>query len=103
MNSAIFRAIHIENRRLTDEADIEKLFGEFGVSAQDFRNTWKSFAVENQMQRARSLTQKYRVKSVPLLVINGKYTTEGPEIRSHDDLLAVTEELVQRERSGTGS
>jgi len=31
-------------------------------------------------------------------VINGKYTTEGPEIRSHEDMLAVTEELLQRER-----
>ena len=35
---------------------------------------------------------------MPLLVVNGKYLTDGPQIKSHDDLLAVAEELVQRER-----
>jgi len=41
------------------------------------------------------------VRGVPLLVVDGKYTTDGPQIRSHQDLLAVTEELIQRERQGT--
>ena len=38
------------------------------------------------------------VDLTPLLVVDGKYLTDGPKIKSHDDLLAVAEELVQRER-----
>ena len=53
------------------------------------------------MKRAKELTQKYRVKSVPLLIVNGKYATEGTELRSQQDLLAVAEELVERERQGS--
>lgn len=98
ISTAIFRAIHIDNRPMSEEKDLQKLFEEHGVSAADFNRTFRSFAVEGQLKRAKDLTVKYRVRGVPLLVVNGKYTTDGPDIRNHQDLLAVTEELVQRER-----
>ena len=98
---AMFKAIHVENRPMTEEKDIQKFFEENGVSAADFAKTFRSFAVESQLKRAKDLTVKYRVRGVPLLVIDGKYTTDGPQIRSHQDLLAVTEELIQRERQKT--
>jgi thiol:disulfide interchange protein DsbA len=95
---AIFGAIHVDNKPMTDEKEIQKLFEQHGVSAADFNRTFRSFSVDSQLKRAKDLTVKYRVQGVPLLVVNGKYTTNGPQIRSHQDLLAVTEELVQRER-----
>jgi thiol:disulfide interchange protein DsbA len=98
ISPAMFKAIHIDNKPMTEEPAIQKLFEEFGVSAETFNKTFRSFAVESQLRRAKDLTAKYRVKGVPLLVVNGKYLTDGPKIKSHDDLLAVAEELVQRER-----
>jgi len=101
INTAMFKAIHVENRPLTEERDIVAFFEQNGVSAADFNKTFRSFAVESQLKRAKDLTVKYKVRGVPLLVVDGKYTTDGPQIRSHQDLLAVTEELIQRERQGT--
>jgi protein dithiol oxidoreductase (disulfide-forming) len=101
INPAMFKAIHVENRPLTEEKDILEFFEQNGVSAADFNKTFRSFAVESALKRAKDLTVKYKVRGVPLLVIDGKYTTDGPKIRSHQDLLAVTEELVQRERQKT--
>ena len=98
ISPAVFKAIHIDNKPMTDEQEIQKLFAEFGVSAGTFNKTFRSFAVESQLRRAKDLTMKYHVKGVPLLVVDGKYLTDGPKIKSHDDLLAVAEELVQRER-----
>ncbi len=95
---AMFRAIHVDNKPMTEEKDIQKLFEENGVSADDFNKTFRSFSVESQLKRAKDLTVKYRVRGVPLLVVDGKYTTDGTEIHSHQDLLAITEELLQRER-----
>jgi protein dithiol oxidoreductase (disulfide-forming) len=46
-----------------------------GVSADDFAKAFNSFAVNSQLQRAEELTQRYRVETVPFIVINGKYTT----------------------------
>jgi thiol:disulfide interchange protein DsbA len=101
INPAMFKAIHVENRPLTEEAAIREFFAQNGVSEADFNKTFRSFAVESQLKRAKDLTVKYRVRGVPLLVVDGKYTTDGPKIRSHQDLLAVTEELIQRERQRT--
>ncbi len=98
ISPAVFKAIHIDNKPMTDEKEIQKLFEEFGVSADTFNKTFRSFAVESQLRRARDLTMKYHVKGVPLLVVDGKYLTDGPKIKSQDELLAVAEELVQRER-----
>lgn len=98
ISPAMFKAIHIDNQPMTEEPAIQKLFAQFGVSAETFNKTFRSFAVESKLRRAKDLTTKYRVKGVPLLVVNGKYLTDGPQIKSHDDLLAVAEELVQRER-----
>ncbi len=95
---AMFKAIQVENRPMTEEKDILLLFEQNGVSAADFNKTFRSFSVDSQLKRAKDLTVKYRVKGVPLLVIDGKYTTDGPEIRNQQDMLAVTEELIQRER-----
>lgn len=98
INPAMFKAIHQENRAMTEEKDILEFFEQNGVTAADFNKTFRSFAVESALKRAKDLTVKYKVRGVPLLVIDGKYTTDGPQIRSHQDLLAVTEELIQRER-----
>ncbi|MDH5275784.1 MAG: thiol:disulfide interchange protein DsbA/DsbL [Gammaproteobacteria bacterium] len=95
---AMFRAIHVDNEPMTEEKEIQKLFEENGISAADFNRTFRSFSVESQLKRAKDLTVKYRVRGVPLLVVNGKYTTDGQQIKSHQELLAVTEELIQRER-----
>jgi thiol:disulfide interchange protein DsbA len=98
MHPAIFRAIHVDNKPLTDEQEIQKFFAQFGVSAEDFNKTFHSFAVDSQLQRARNLTARYKVAGVPLLIVNGKYAANGPEIHSHEDMLAVTDELIARER-----
>ncbi len=98
ITSAMFRAIHVNNKPMTEEKDIQKLFEEHGVPEADFNQTFRSFSVESQLKRAKDLTVKYRVQGVPLIVVNGKYTTNGPKISSHQILLAVTDELVQRER-----
>jgi thiol:disulfide interchange protein DsbA len=97
----VYRAIHVENRTLTEEKDIQKFFADNGVSEADFNKTFRSFSVDAQLKRAKDLTAKYRVKGTPLLVVDGKYTTDGPEIGSQQELLLVTEELIQRERQGS--
>ncbi len=97
-HAAAFRAIHQQNNMLMEEADIIALFKSVGVDEAAFREAYGSFAVTSQLKRAENLTRRYGIRSVPIIVVNGKYVTEGKEIRSFPDLLSVTEELVERER-----
>ena len=98
MHSAFFRALHLEKKTLTREEDIRDFFAGFGVSAEDFDKTFRSFGVESKLKRAKNLTTRYRIASVPILVVDGKYLTDGPDIKSFDDMIAVADELIERER-----
>ena len=98
MHPAFFRALHLERKTLTREDDIRDFFGNYGVDADTFDNTFRSFAVESKLKRAKNLTARYRIRAVPVIVVNGKYLTDGPEIQSFDDMLAVAGELVEREQ-----
>lgn len=100
IHPAVFDAMHRQGKTLTREADIREFFIANGVSGEDFDKTFRSFAVESKLKKALNLTQRYRISSVPVLVINGKYLATGPEVKSFDDMLAVTGELIERERQG---
>lgn len=98
VHSAIFNELHVNNRMLTNEAEIIEFVEKFGISADEFKKTFRSFAVESKLKRAKNLTQRYRIQSVPLFVINGKYLTTGDGIKNFDDMLAVADDLIIRER-----
>jgi len=100
MHSAFFREIHERGNLLDTEAKIQEFFGRFDVDAAAFKTAWDSFAVNAKLQRADELNRRYRISSVPTIVVNGKYTTDGPMAGSYEALLALTDELVAAEREG---
>ena len=103
MHDEIFKEMHVNRKLLTSEDDIRDFFARFDVSEEEFSRTFRGFGVENKMKRARNLTgpgkdSRYRVQSVPVFVVNGKFVTTGPGIKNFDDMLAVTDELIEREK-----
>jgi len=99
MHTAVFKEMHLNRKPLTSESDIEALFESYGVSSEDFQKTFRSFPVETKLKKAKTLTQRYRIQSVPLLVVNGKYVVTGPGIKNFDDMIAVSEELIAVEQA----
>ena len=94
---AAFRAIHTENRPLLRSTDQERFAKRFGVSAEDFRKAYRSFGVGSQLKRIKDLMIRYRILTVPIFVVNGKYVVRGTPESSMSDLLDIVDELVQRE------
>ena len=99
MHEEIFREMHLNRKTLTSEADIEALFAKHDVSSDDFKKTFRSFPVETNLKKAKNLTQRYRVQSVPILIVNGKYVTNGPDVKNFDDMISVANELIAREQA----
>ncbi len=97
MHGKIFNEIHVNKDMLTNEASILNFVSKHGISTDDFKKTFRSYAVESKLKRAKNLTQRYRIQSVPLLVINGTYLTSGEGIKNFDDMMAVADELIARE------
>lgn len=98
IHGPMFREIHINNNPLTTEASLQAFFEDFGVSEEEFQKTFRSFAINGKIKRAMNLTERYQVRSVPTLVVNGKYTTDAPDVASQQQRLDIANELVERER-----
>jgi len=97
MHREVFKAMHLDRKSLVDENEIFKLFEKQGVTRQQFFSRFRSFTVESKVNRAQRLTSKYKIRSTPTMVINGKYIANGPATRTFEDMLAVSKELAERE------
>jgi thiol:disulfide interchange protein DsbA len=101
MHSEFFREIHERRNRLASEQELAAFFARFGVDAATFKSTFDSFEVQAKLQRADELNRRYRISSVPTIVVNGKYTSDAVMAGGrYEDLLALVDELVAAEREG---
>ena len=96
-HSAVFQEVQQRGNRLTNEESARRLFERFGISADVFDRTWKSFEVDQKMRVAQDLGRRYSIQSVPAVVVNGKFRTGGPEAGGYDVVTDVVDELIARE------
>jgi thiol:disulfide interchange protein DsbA len=99
MHSEFFREIHERGNSLDTEEKLTEFFGRFGVDAAAFKTAFDSFAVQAKLQRADELNRRYRIGSVPTLIVNGKYTTEDSGLGSYEELLELVTELAAAEHA----
>jgi thiol:disulfide interchange protein DsbA len=99
MHDPLFREMHENHNMLDTEDKLRDFFGKFGVNADAFKGAFDSFAVHAKLQRADELNRRYRVSSVPTIVVNGKYTTDGSMAGGYDELFALVDELVAAEHA----
>ena len=100
MQMKIFRAIHVDRMRLEKPEDIAAFVGKNGGDANKFLAAFKSFSVATSVSRAKKMTVDYKVESVPLLTVAGRYVTSPGLANGGPQSLAVVDALVQRTRKG---
>jgi len=93
-HSALFDAIHELKKHFSSDADYQKFFEEHGVSANDFKRVFRSFAVEAKIRRAKDMTERYGIHGVPSLIVNGKYRTGAQLAGSQANIFRVVNYLV---------
>ncbi|MCB1760914.1 MAG: thiol:disulfide interchange protein DsbA/DsbL [Gammaproteobacteria bacterium] len=101
LHAKIFHAIHNEGEQFATQGDMEAFLEEQGVDLVAYRKAMKSFAVNTQARRAEALADRYEVRAVPSIVIDGKYRVTG---LVGEAMMKVTDYLigkVERERGIT--
>ncbi len=91
LHNAWFKAIHEDKRRLRTQADIDKFLEENGVDMNKFHATLNSFTVQTKANRAAALMRRYGVRSVPMMVVDGRY-----RIKNTPQVLENTDALIQK-------
>lgn len=100
LHTPIFREINVKGNQLNTVEKISAFFKEHGVSTDDFQKAFSSFAVENKLQRADFLNRRYRIESVPTLIVNGKYKTDVSMAGGEQQLFGLIGELTAHEHGG---
>ena len=65
--------------------------------AYEFLQTYKSFAVETRLRRAKTMTNRYGIDGVPAIIVNGKYRISARTAGSNAEMLKVINFLVEKE------
>jgi thiol:disulfide interchange protein DsbA len=98
LHPALFAAIHDKKQKIADEAALKAFYLDNGVTEDEFNNTFNSFAVNVKLGNARQMSRKYAITGVPSLVVNGKYRTSVGDANGFENVIAVVNHLVDRER-----
>jgi thiol:disulfide interchange protein DsbA len=103
LDQKVFDTLHSEQSPLVGNTPEEtfalqlQFAKDNGIEPDAFRKAYSSFAVNSDLQRAEVITQRYQVEGVPLIVINGKYTTDVGKAGSHENLIAEINDLTAGE------
>jgi thiol:disulfide interchange protein DsbA len=95
-----FNEIHLRKRQLNHQDSIAK-FAEklLGIDKDLFKKTMNSFEVDMHIRRAMKLAQGAGVRSVPSVIVNGKYLTSGSLAGSNERVIEVINKLIVQEHT----
>lgn len=100
LHTPIFREINVKGNGLNTVDKISAFFKEHGVGTDEFQKAFSSFGVENKLQRADFLNRRYRIDSVPTVIVNGKYKTDVGMAGGEQQLFTLIGELAAHEHGG---
>lgn len=103
LHRKIFAAIHQQNKRLATESEILEFVAAQGIDVAKFREAFASFGVNTRSNKARQLSQEYKIDGVPTLGVQGQFFTSGTLAGSNDRMVAVVDFLIQRSRPPAGA
>jgi protein dithiol oxidoreductase (disulfide-forming) len=105
LHAKVFDAIHREHQPLSDRDELKAremhfaFLSSHGVTREQFDASYDSMMVTANVRRAAMLTQNYQVDSVPMIFINGKYSTGLTEAGGPKQLLSLINDLAAREKN----
>ena len=98
-HAAIFGAIHGQKRPLESKASLEEIFTQQGVDAAEFRKHYDSFGIDSGVRRAKVMQERYGIRGVPTVIVNGKYRISGSLAGSYPNMIKVMDALVDKEHN----
>ncbi|GAB4255449.1 MAG: thiol:disulfide interchange protein DsbA/DsbL [Methylomicrobium sp.] len=100
VHADFFDTIQNKRQKLDTEEALLAFFVAHGVSEEQFRAAYHSFPVDFKLRQAKTMAARYGVNGVPALIINGKYRTSGPLAKTQENMIAVMNQLIEKEHGG---
>lgn len=104
LHAVVFDAIHLKGNLLAapneDQARALHLafFKEHGVTEQAFNAAYDSEAVARGLAQAEQVTNGFAVANVPMMIVQGKYTSRVSQAGGESQLLSLVNDLAASEK-----
>lgn len=98
LTTKIFEAIHEQNRRLSNPESAKRFFMQQGVSEEVYNNAKNSLEFKVKIKRAQEISASSQARSVPAVIINGKYRTSPYLAGSEENLIKIVDMLTRKEK-----
>lgn len=102
LHTKVFEAIHVQHRNLGTLDAATEFAVQNGISAEQFKSAYNAFGVQSRIQRANQLMSGHQVDGVPMLSIDGRYTTSASMAGGHENALLVANALIEKARAKKG-
>ncbi|HTT05827.1 MAG TPA: thiol:disulfide interchange protein DsbA/DsbL [Steroidobacteraceae bacterium] len=109
LHTQVFDEIHQRNDPLYVAGDPKATFQSqlkfavaHGINASAFTNAYNSFGVQTNLQRADDIDRRYKVDSVPTIIIDGKYEADVGTAGGDDKLIQLINDLTASEKKLIG-
>lgn len=93
---AYFKAIQGDKKSIFTLEQLAKFVEPMGIKPKDYKQMFKSFKVEQMVQKAKIRTNIYKAKGVPAVIINGKYLTDVTMATSRKRLWELVDYLTNK-------
>jgi thiol:disulfide interchange protein DsbA len=92
-----FSEIHNNKNYMKTFDDLAVFVQKYGVDRSEFIDAMNSFAVENNVRKARKLVDGYKISGVPAVAVNGKYLISASMAGSYDNMIKIINHLIEKE------
>ncbi len=103
IHPAAFRALNVEGKELRTEEAIADFFVSHGVDREEFTSTFNSFGVDSAVRQAEARQRTFRIQGTPEIIVDGTYRVAARMAGSHQEVLEVTDYLIDRIRNESDS
>lgn len=101
LHADLFNAIHQERKPMNSEDELAEFFTNYGVSEDEFRKQYNSFAVNSRLSQADAKIRAYGARGVPGLIVNGKYLVTAATAGGNNNIYSVVDYLIEQERQAS--
>lgn len=96
-HTRMFQLVHDARRNLQTPEDFADALARGNISEEQFVSTFTSDQVSQKVARADQLGRRYRVATVPSLVVHGKYHIRVTSSIGYSRMLDVAQFLIEKE------
>lgn len=101
IHGPLFDAIHKQRKKVHNDDAMKKFFVKHGVDKNEFLKVYESDEIDTKVKQAFVMGQRYKLTGVPAIIVNGKYMVSGSTAGSFENVLKITNTLVDKEKAST--